>query len=62
MTILYEGNVSSSKKTQRKKRRGAAQTGQVIHVAFGPGGGRLLRVARRLYLSRSLGSHSENAV
>lgn len=36
MTILYEG-MSSSKKTQRKKRRG----GEVIHVAFGPGGGRI---------------------
>ena len=40
MTILYEG-MSSSKKTQRKKRRGTTQTGQVIHVAFGPGGGRI---------------------
>ena len=30
-------------------------------LALGPGGGRLLRVARRLYLSRSLRSHAENA-
>ncbi len=36
MTILYEG-MSSSKKSHRGRKRG----GEVIHVAFGPGGGRI---------------------
>jgi tetratricopeptide (TPR) repeat protein len=44
MTILYEGNVSSSKKTQRKK-RSRVRGGEVIHVAFGPGGGRIEHAA-----------------
>jgi len=44
MTVLYEG-MTSTKKTQRrqKKKRGG---GEVIHVAFGPGGGRIQHAER----------------
>src|SRR4051794_6774788 len=41
MTFLNEG-MSSSKKQRRKGKRGGG--GEVIHVAFGPGGGRIQNV------------------
>lgn len=40
MTILYEG-MTSSKKAQRRQKARKRGGGEVIHVAFGPGGGRI---------------------
>ena len=43
MTVLYEG--MPSKKTQRRQKK-KARGGEVIHVAFGPGGGRIENAER----------------
>lgn len=42
MSTLYEGMPNSSNKSRGKKKRG----GEVIHVAFGPGGGRIQHADR----------------
>lgn len=49
MTTLYEGMPKASNKSRGKKKRsgGNGSGGEVIHVAFGPGGGRIQHASQQ---------------